>query len=182
MGRDKALLEVAGEALILRVGRVLEDVCDRVLVATGEADRYEVGWEQVPDVSAGNGPLAGILAGLEAADSDLVAVVAVDMPYANARVLELLADEWMGEAAVVPLVDGRVQPLHGVYATSAAPSFRRLVEDGKRSVVPALSDLGARVVGPDVWGEVDPEGRFARNVNRPEDLDDLDLDLEDLGR
>ncbi|MBW3561788.1 MAG: molybdenum cofactor guanylyltransferase [Actinobacteria bacterium] len=179
MGRDKALLEVAGEALILRVGRVLEDVCDRVLVATGEADRYEVGWEQVPDVSAGNGPLAGILAGLEAADSDLVAVVAVDMPYANAGVLELLADEWMGEAAVVPLVDDRVQPLHGVYATSAAPSFRRLVEDGKRSVVPALSDLGARVVGPDVWGEVDPEGRFARNVNRPEDLDDL-IDLDDL--
>lgn len=180
MGRDKALLEVAGEALILRVGRVLEDICDRVLVAPGELGRYELGWEQIPDVAGGSGPLAGILAGLEASDSDLVAVVAVDMPYANGRVLELLADQWMGEAAVVPLVNDRVQPLHGVYAAGAAPSFRRLVEAGKRAVVPALSDIGARVVGPDVWGEVDPEGRFARNVNRPEDLANLeDLDLGD---
>lgn len=174
MGRDKALIEVAGDALVLRVGRVLEEICDRVLVASGEADRYGIAWEQVADVSPDTGPLAGILAGLEAADTDLVAVVAVDMPYANARVLRLLADRWMGEAAVVPLVDERIQPLHGVYATDAAPAFRRLVEAGKRSVVPALSELGARVVGEEVWGEVDPEGRFARNVNRPEDLHDLD--------
>lgn len=175
MGRDKALIEVAGNALILRVGRVVERVCDRVLVASGAGQRYEVGWEQVPDVAPDAGPLAGILAGLEAADTDLVAVVAVDMPYANSQVLQLMAGEWMGEAAVIPLVDERIQPLHGVYATAAAPSFRRLVEDGKRSVVPALSEVGARVVGEEIWGEADPEGRFARNVNRPEDLADLDL-------
>lgn len=175
MGRDKALIEVAGDALVLRVGRVLEEVCDRVLVASGQDDRYELGWEQVPDLAPDAGPLAGILAGLEAADTDLVAVVAVDMPYADARVLQLLADEWMGEAAVVPLVDERVQPLHGIYATAAAPSLRRLVEAGKRSVVPSLSEVGARVVGEEIWGEADPEGRFARNVNRPEDLADLDL-------
>lgn len=174
MGCDKALLDVAGDALILRVGRVLEEICDRVLVASGEADRYELAWEQVPD-SPGTGPLAGILAGLEAADTPLVAVVAVDMPHANARVLELLADRWMGEAAVVPLVDERIQPLHGVYSTDAAPAFRRLLEAGKRSVVPALSELGARVVGEEIWGEVDPDGRFAHNVNRPEDLRDLDI-------
>lgn len=174
MGRDKALLEVAGDALIVRVGRVLEEICVRVLIASGQADRYDVGWEQVPDAPPGTGPLAGILAGLEAADSPLVAVVAVDMPHADARVLRMLADSWMGEAAVVPLVDERIQPLHGVYATDAAPAFRRLVEAGKRSVVPALSELGARVVGEEVWGEVDPGGRFAHNVNRPEDLDDLD--------
>lgn len=174
MGRDKALLEVAGDTLIVRVGGVLEEICGRVLVASGEADRYDVGWEQVADAPPGTGPLAGILAGLEAADSPLVAVVAVDMPQADARVLRLLADRWMGEAAVVPLVDERIQPLHGVYATDAAPAFRRLVEAGKRSVVPALSELGARVVGEEVWGEVDPEGRFARNVNRPEDLHGLD--------
>lgn len=173
MGRDKALIEVAGDALVLRVGRVLEELCDRVLVASGDPDRYELGWEQVVDLEPEVGPLAGILAGLEASDTGLVAVVAVDMPYANARVLQLLAGEWMGEAAVVPLVGERVQPLHGVYATDAAPSFRRLVEAGKRSVVPALSEIGARVVGHDVWGDADPEGRFARNVNRPEDLDDL---------
>lgn len=174
MGRDKATIEVDGEPLVLRLARRLETVAGRVVIASGDGRRLgDLPWEQVADVDAGAGPLAGIVAGLEAADTPLVAVVAVDLPHADPRVHERLAGLWHGEAAVLPLVHDRVQPLHGVYATAAAVSLRRELAAGRRGVTHTLSVLGARVAGPAVWADLDPAGRFARNLNRPEDLAEL---------
>jgi molybdenum cofactor guanylyltransferase len=146
-------------------------VCREVLVASGDGRRLgALGLPQVADPVPGAGPLAGILAGLEVAAHPLVAVVAVDLPAANGAVLLALARAWHGESAVVPEVGGRLQPLHAVWARSAAPALRRRLEAGERGVIAAAVALGARVAGPEVWGPHDPAGAFARNVNRPEDL------------
>ncbi len=174
LGRDKALVEIAGETLVVRAARRLEECCQRVLVASGDGRRLgELKWEQVPDAVADGGPLAGILAGLESATTPLLAVVAVDLPNLNPDVLRRLAAEWRGEAAVVPLVSGLVHPLHGIYATDAAARLRRLLLSGGRAVITALSQLGARVVGEECWGDLDPSGSFVYNINRPEDLEGL---------
>lgn len=171
MGTDKARLEVEGEPLAVRVVGRLGEVCERVLVASGDGQRLaDLGLEEVADHPAGAGPLAGIVAGLVAADTPLVVVAAVDMPWVDPRIMVVLADRWQGEAAVVPLVDGRVEPLHGVYATSASGPFVRLLEGGKRGVTHALSTLGARVVGPEAWAHLDATGTFVRDLDRPEDL------------
>jgi molybdenum cofactor guanylyltransferase len=171
MGRDKTRIEIGGEPLVRRAVRRLEGICERVLVSSADGASFlDLGLEEVADPTGTSGPLAGIVAGLEAAETELVAVVAADMPNVSPQVLLHLATHWRGEAAVVPLVDGRIQPLHGVYATRWAPRLRERLEDGRRAVVPALSDLAARVVGPEGWGDIDPDGSFARNVNRPEDL------------
>ncbi|MDQ3931952.1 MAG: molybdenum cofactor guanylyltransferase [Actinomycetota bacterium] len=174
LGRDKAFLEVDGEALVVRAARRLERCCEEVLVASGDGSRLgELAWEQVADAIADGGPLAGILAGLERATTPLVAVVAVDLPYLHPAVLLRLAVAWRGEAAVVPLVSGRIQPLHGVYATAAAPRMRRLLLAGRRAVIAALSELGARVLGEEGWADLDPSGSFSTNINHPGDLDAL---------
>ena len=103
MGTDKALIEFDGEPLGERVLRMLRAACDPILVASGDGRRLgSLGVPQVADVVAEAGPLGGIVAGLEAAETDLVAVVAVDMPFASAEVLRLLAERWNGEDAVVP--------------------------------------------------------------------------------
>lgn len=169
MGRDKALLEWDGEPLVERVARLLAECCVEVLVASGDGDRLgrpdEIG-DALPD----SGPLGGVVAGLERAAHSLVAVVAVDMPHASPEVLRVLARALRDAPAVVPVVDGRTQPLHAIYRKEAAPRLRKLLESGERSVVRAVELLGGREAGPEVWGATDPEGRFARNVNRPEDL------------
>jgi molybdopterin-guanine dinucleotide biosynthesis protein A len=171
MGTDKPDLVFRGEPLGRRVARVLEDVCDEVLVASGDGSRLAwLGHPQVADAEPGLGPLAGILAGLEAAQHQVVAVVAVDMPFASGAVLRLLAGLWEGEHAVVPETEHGSQPLHAVYARSAAAPIRELLGAGHRSVRQALGSLEVRFAGPDVWGSVEPTGRFAFNLNRPQDL------------
>ena len=169
MGRDKAMLVVDGEPLVRRAVRRLATCCQDVFVASGDGRRLDaLGCEQVADAAAGAGPLAGIVAGLEAARTPLVAVVAVDMPFAEPDVLCELARRWDGGPAVIPAVEGRPQPLHGVYATAAAGKFRRALAEGRRGVTDVVVSLGGRVFDAADLGASD---RFATNLNVPDDLD-----------
>jgi molybdopterin-guanine dinucleotide biosynthesis protein A len=171
MGLDKAALEFEGVPLARRVASVLAEVADRVVVASGDGAR--LGWlglEQVPDVVPDAGPLSGLVAGLELATTPLVAVAAVDMPFANAALFRFLADLWSGEDAVVPVTDYGTQPLHSVYATRATPLLRTGLDSGERAVRRAVESLRVRTVGRSEWAALDPSGSFARNLNYPEDL------------
>jgi molybdenum cofactor guanylyltransferase len=172
MGRDKASLEYQGEPLARRVAEVLSEVGDRVIVASGDGARLAwLGLEQVPDAIPESGPLSGILAGLEHADTPLVAVAAVDMPFASAALFRFLAGLWSGEDAVVPATERGAEPLHAVYAASAAPALRDRLERGERSAWRALESLRVRTVREAEWAATDPSATFSRNLNRPEDLD-----------
>jgi molybdopterin-guanine dinucleotide biosynthesis protein A len=174
MGTDKALMEFQGEPLAQRVLRALRAVCDHVLVASGDGSRLgSLGVPQVADVVTDAGPLGGIMAGLEAAATDLVAVVAVDMPFASAEVLRLLAERWDGQDAVVPATDRGPEPLHAVYSRSAAATLRQQLESGVFTMHRVLERIQTLVVGEQDWRVADPSGRFAVNVNLPGDLASL---------
>lgn len=176
MGEDKAGLVVDGRPLVEHVAHRLEPRCTEVLIASGDGRRLAgSGYREVADVDDGAGPLAGIVAGLQAASTTLVAVVAVDMPFADADVLALLAERWTDEAAVLPTDGTRLQPLHAVYATACVDDLRACLRAGTYGAMQALSGLRTTVIGPEGWGHLDPTGRFLTNVNDPEDLARLGL-------
>jgi molybdopterin-guanine dinucleotide biosynthesis protein A len=164
MGTDKALLTVDGRPLVSHVAARLATSCPTVLVAPGPRRLLQVVWQQVDDRVAGAGPLAGILGGLAAAKTPLVAVVAVDMPQADPGLLIDLANAWNGHAAVVPVHDGRPQPLHAVYATSALRRFAAVFDAGERSPTRALARVDALLL------PVRSTGRWARDLDTREDL------------
>jgi molybdopterin-guanine dinucleotide biosynthesis protein A len=173
MGADKAALAFEGEPLGARVSRRMAEACREVLVASGDGERLAwLGLPQVADDPPGVGPLGGIVAGLGRATHPLVAVVAVDMPFASAAVLRLLAAAWDGESALVPVTPEGPQPLHAVYAKRAAPALRDYLATG-RAVRAAVTAIGGRLVGANEWSPADPSGRFALNLNRPEDIREL---------
>jgi molybdopterin-guanine dinucleotide biosynthesis protein A len=181
MGTDKAQLVVGTEPLVVRAVRTLAQVCTDVVVASGDGHRLDhLGLRQVADAIPGAGPLCGIAAGLEGAHHERVAVLAVDMPWASPGVLRLLAALWDGEAAVVPVVGGRWEPLHAVWARSAAPRLTERLEAGDRSVRGALTALGVRLAGEDEWRAVEPAATFAANLNTPDDVQG-DLPVEPRG-
>ena len=170
MGRDKAAVEIDGERLIDRAVRRLTGCCTEVLVAAGpRRDLVVAGARAVAD-APGEGPLAGIVGGLQAATTELVAVVGVDMPDVSTDLLLAMAAAWDGEAGVVARVEGLLQPLHALYATSWAPRYAQLLAGGEGSARRALESLQARVISDDVWRAIDPAAAFARSLNSPEDL------------
>lgn len=175
MGTDKALLTIGGERLVDRAARRLAPVCNRVVVASGERQLEDLTVPQVADEVADAGPLAGLCAGLRWVSerpgaAALCAVVAVDLPDASPAVLLALARAWQGGPGVVPVVAGARQPLHAVYAPTTAAAFALQLAAGERSPRRVGRRLGVQEAAFEVWGEADPQARFARNLNRPEDL------------
>lgn len=110
------------------------------------------------------GPLAGIVAALEAATTPLVAVVAGDMPGADAQLLSQLAAGWHDEVAVVPVGASGPQPLHAVWATRHASGVRAAFDAGERSPLALVRRLDGRFV------RVGDRDGWSRDVDTPGDL------------
>jgi molybdopterin-guanine dinucleotide biosynthesis protein A len=168
MGRDKASLPFAGRPLAHRAAAVLREVADPVV----EVGPGGSGLEAVREDPAGDGPLAAIATGVwalrERGHHGAVLVLATDMPFVDVPLLRFLA-EYPG-GSVVPVADGRDQPLCARYGPAALNTAIALVENGERSMHALLDAIDVRRVLSRTWGAVAPAHAF-------EDLDTRD-DLE----
>lgn len=171
MGRDKALLELAGETLLERGLRLLSEVCAEVAIAGGAPDLARFG-RLIPDDGAGEGPLAGIVAALWASAFDWNLFCPVDVPFVPRRAWQQVLDSAVaGETdAVLARVGGQVQPLCGVYRKRIAQPLRAQLQSGQRKVTAAI-----QAVGSVVWVDFDQPGEeeWFRNLNTPEDYDQI---------
>jgi molybdopterin-guanine dinucleotide biosynthesis protein A len=158
MGQDKAMLRLAPEgptlleAAIARFRPLFGEV-----LASVRQPYAGLGIRQIADEAKGQGPLAGLVAGLAAAQRPWVFAVAVDMPFVQAGLVEALAARRGAHEAVVPRVDGRPQPLCAFYAKSAQAAFAAtLAAPGKHSLHESLARLDTCFVEADALRSDDP--------------------------
>jgi molybdopterin-guanine dinucleotide biosynthesis protein A len=172
MGRDKAELALEGRSLLARGLACLSAVAHPVRLACGASERYrESGHERVLDSGPDGGPLAGLLAGLERARGDLVAVLAVDMPGVRPEHFTALADLAGREDLDVALLSGARgdEPLCSVVHRRVAPLVRAALERGERRMV-AFHGPGVRVGR--LAAELASDGVEAcRNLNTPAEFE-----------
>lgn len=170
MGTDKALLLVDGQRLVDIVVSDMSVRGNRVIIARG--DRPLGLPNEVADITGCPGPLGGVIAGLEAAEGDLVALVPVDAPSARPDLAHHLATLCMlsGRAAAVPVIGGRVQALHAVIRRRALAAMQSRVTDGERSPRRLLAWLDALRVDVDGWGWIDSTGAFSHDWDHPGDI------------
>lgn len=138
-GADKGLLELAGRPLASRVAAALEPQSAHLLVnANRNLDRYRaLGHPLVQDALGDHwGPLAGVLAGLEAAPTELVLTAPCDAPCpAPDLAARLLAALEEGGAELAVADDGRrVQPVFALLRRELAGPLRGWLEAGGRGV------------------------------------------------
>jgi molybdopterin-guanine dinucleotide biosynthesis protein A len=137
MGRDKAALTLPdGRTWLQRQADILRAAgVGSLLVSVRAGSGMSLpGATVVTDTRPDAGPLAGIAAGLRAAPTGLVILLAVDMPsIQGAHLRELL--EWATpECGVVPLQGGQLEPLAAVYPTALAASAEAALKAGKLAV------------------------------------------------
>jgi molybdopterin-guanine dinucleotide biosynthesis protein A len=112
-------------------------------------------------------PLAGIVAALRAGEGRALVVVACDMPFVASGLLRHLAEA--PEPLVVPVLDGRLNPLLGRYEPVLLPHLEAALAD-EAPLTATVESLGPHHLGePDLSRFGDPE-RLLFNVNDPEDL------------
>lgn len=175
MGRNKALMTLAGQRLVDRVLAVLSSVLDDLLMVTNSPELYaDLGVRMVPDVVAGKGALGGIHSALHHAAAPHCLVVACDMPFLNADFLRYIVDQRAAYDVVVPIADGRPQPLHAVYGKACLQPIARRLESDRLHVVGFFPDVRVREVTAQELAAFDPEGLSFRNLNTPEEFADAE--------
>jgi len=186
-GSDKAAAMLAGGPLIQHVAARMAQACSELVVVRAPDQEQPLLLVEVPVLAAQDsvmdqGPLAGVIAGLEAATNELCFVVATDAPLivpALVAAMLSLADEY-GHDVICPDIGGYRQPLVSVYRNSKClPAFRRSLDAGNRRILVAYE--GLRVHAPseeDIRGW-DPDLRSFRNANTAEALAELEALLPD---
>jgi len=153
-GSNKALAVVDGEPLAERAWRLLGEACEE-RIAVGKHE-FELPFPVLGDGTEVRAPIVGLLAGLRAAQHDVVVAVPVDMPRLTSGALHALAAACR-DAAVPP-----TGPLPGAYATRILPTLERAVAAGRLGLREALAGLDVATV------ELDPN--VLVNVNTPGDV------------
>lgn len=173
MGRDKLALEVGGIPIVRRVYTALASNCDEVLVVGSRKYRL-YGGRNLPDLRPGEGPLAGIEAGLSEARNRPVFVAAGDLPFLSAGLVGYLLEIVAGEEAMValPRHAGSLHPLCAAYDREVLPEVRAALDTGERAVRAFVEACDrVRYVGDEELRRFGDPEVLLMNVNSPADLE-----------
>lgn len=176
-GADKGLVTLAGRPLAQHVLDRLRPQVAAVLVnANRNADTYlGMGVAVVPDPIAGYpGPLAGLLAGMERADTELVLMVPCDSPFLPADLVSRLvrALDTSGADVAVAHDGSRRQPAFLLVRRGLQGDLRRWLEAGGRKIDAWFERH--RVADADLS---DCPDAFV-NINTPEERDMIDRRMQ----
>lgn len=181
LGRDKALVEVGGRPLLGRVLDAAAPSADELLVVSADPGAHaralrERGWSPrvgdgddgarlrlLADRRPGEGPLAGLEAGLGTARHHACLILACDLPFLPPEVpTRLLAALRRSTAAAdhggantdrpraaVPVVGGRRQPLCAAVERGAGSAAAACLDAGERSAGAWLDRLEVREISPE---------------------------------
>ena len=174
MGADKASLVVDGQIAAVRLGGVLAAATSPAL----EVGNARSGLSNIHETPLGAGPLVAIAAAAaelrRRGHAGPAVVLACDLPLVTEALVRHLVD-WDGDGAVVPVVDGRRQPLCARWSAADLGAAIELAASGQRSLRGLPGSGACRCVGPQEWGSVVDARTFA-DTDSPEDFVRLGID------
>lgn len=170
-GVDKRQLVIDGRTIF---ARQIEALAPRVAEILVSARADVAGYRTVHDSVADIGPLAGIAAGLAAATTPWLLVIAGDMPNIDGTLVELLLAHGDAESDAVGIrIGDRAEPLCAAYRVATwRPIVTARITARLLKASALLTDERVRVrwIEEGEVRRVDPSLRALRNVNSPSDL------------
>lgn len=167
MGRDKALVKLGEQTLLDRALGIWEGYGAGLQLSVGSEARRALAPEGIPavvDRYPERGPLGGLHAGLKSCPTPLLLLAAVDSPFLTPALADGLLEAIEGADACVYTLEGRPQPLFGLYRTACLPAAKALLEEGNnrlRTLLDRVETVYRPAADPDPF----------RNLNTPEDLE-----------
>ncbi|MCJ7690981.1 MAG: molybdenum cofactor guanylyltransferase, partial [Clostridiaceae bacterium] len=130
MGKDKSSLILGGKTLLERTINLLSPFFGEIILSVSEENAYpEYDHKKVIDKYKGFGPLVGIYSSLLASDTNRNFIFTSDMPYLNGQLITFLLDYPSNKEIIIPLAEGKIHPLCGIYSRSILPSLESLIKN-----------------------------------------------------
>jgi len=174
MGQDKALLPFLGEPLIERVINRVGPLADELLITTNNPKDYKI--FNVPlfqDILPGIGALGGLYTALSVCRYHFVIVVACDMPFVNADILEMSFDKLQANNAdvVIPKTANGFEPFHAVYRRETClPAIKSAIQNGEKRLISWFSKVNILSIHESQLLIHDPRHIAFMNLNTRQDF------------
>lgn len=179
-GCDKSRLRLGGHSILEHQIVELGKLTDDVMLVVGARDAATVAppplrvvADRVPDC----GPLGGLDAALAAARHDALVVVACDMPFVTASLLERLLALTAEADAVVPRTERGYHPLCAAYTRACQPAIAAHLAVRRLRMTDFFEDVRVRVVSAAELDALGDRHRLLANVNTPAEYDAIAADL-----
>lgn len=171
-GLDKAFLRIGRQPIIKRQIRILRKHFKRIIVVTNSPQKYNNlrKVEVVNDIMPYHGPLGGILTGLRVSGDRYNFVLACDMPFMNEKLIEYMLHSRRDYDALMPKIDGRPDPLFGIYSKSCLSVIEGLLRKKKLRVSGLFKKVKARFIPEHRLRQFDKGLLSLVNINTKEDL------------
>ncbi|MFC0270735.1 molybdenum cofactor guanylyltransferase [Metabacillus herbersteinensis] len=120
----------------------------------------------------GKGPLAGIYTAMKQVKAEWYVVLSCDIPRITPEVVNrLVCERTTDHQAIIPIINGNLQPLIGVYHHSVYKIIEQLLHDKSYKVMLLLNQVNVRYLN-----EVDlkTDKMTFENINTQQDLNQLE--------
>jgi molybdopterin-guanine dinucleotide biosynthesis protein A len=177
---DKGLLKLDNKPLLNRVVSSVKGIVEEVIVVTSSQERVDLYSKIVPPTVRfvindyeSKGPLAGALAGFEAAQGKYSLLLTFDAPFVSKEVITLLFDLSTAKSAVIPRSpDCEMEPLQAVYNTAQAlEATKSALASNEFDLQDMISKLrGVRYISTMVIEQLDPDLKTFFTIYTPLDM------------
>lgn len=169
MGSDKSLLSWKGITLIERAIQLLKPLCSKVIISSNNFVYDFTGCETWHDEISIQAAVIGIYSCLKRSATEVNIVLSCDMPFVSTELLKHLLGCSATHAVVVPVHEGFVEPLCGIYKKSIITGLEGYIANDEYSLHRFIESSVHQYV------EIDEKlsfyhSRLFLNVNTPDDL------------
>jgi molybdopterin-guanine dinucleotide biosynthesis protein A len=190
-GQDKALIELGGIPMVLRMCELLRGIAGEATVIAAPEKYAHLDLKIVPDRWPGEGPLGGIITALiatsaanpqdvgpdrprQAGGRQWNLILGCDMPFLTGEWLTYLAERALASDAevIAPRSAQGLEPLCACWRTSAFFTLQSAFDDGVRKITQAMKRLKMEIVDESGWKRFDSAGRIFWNMNMPADYEE----------
>ena len=129
MGTDKGLLHYQGKPLVQYAIDALNPVCDELVMSTNSLDYLKFGYQTIPDLIPGIGPIGGIFSVMKMLKAEYYLISSCDTPNVSHELAKALLNEKKQNQIVVPTHSGnKVEPLFALYSYDILGTLKDHIE------------------------------------------------------
>ena len=176
MGENKDLLSLGNKKVIEHIYTELKNCCDEVAVVANDPSAYAFLTSNIiSDRFPGKGPLAGLETAFFHKKADAYIISACDTPLIKREVYEHLYSRVRDFEAAVPVFDGQIHPLSGIYRRSVLTAVKQQLNKGELKVKSFFENIHVNYV--DDFGSISNETlqQHFFNMNTPSDYEKAKL-------
>lgn len=170
-GCDKTLYPIEGKTMTERAVEILRPFVDEILISVDRKGKFCLpDIREIEDIYPETGPMGGIYSGLLSAKHEICIIIAGDFLQIDTELTKRLLAASEGFCVAIPVNEGRLEPLYGVYKRSMVPLFEKKLKEGDYRLWKLLEEVKEDGNGFFYTIEEERDKKFLYNVNFPEDV------------